>query len=472
MSVMIAVTQGPAQNQTFSFEEHDVLLVGRSPRCHCCVGADLLCSRVHLVMEVSPPFCRVRDLGSTNGTYVNGRRVTEVELTNGDSIRIGQTELRVSVLGAAEARQERGGEELPPLVFSENDAPPVAGADRDQGEVLSFGDSHRAASDGGLVISPLEGEAAGPVCVRCGRRAEGAEDASATPFVCSHCRAGAESPAEAVPGYRLLRPLEAGGMGQVWVAEQTRTGRQVAVKTMLPELAQSQNAVRMFHREREISLALRHPHIVDFLDAGQQNGLLYIVMEYVEGRDVEAFRQARGGRVAEREAVTIGLQVLEALEYAHARNVVHRDLKPSNILLRNGEGRVEAKVTDFGLARIYGASGRSGSITHRGDVRGTLPYMPPEQVLNCSGVDHRADLFALGATLYHLLTGQLAYDFRPSEKDPLLTIIEEETIPIERRGVSLSRAAIETISRALRKAPGQRYRSAREMAGALGRANH
>jgi eukaryotic-like serine/threonine-protein kinase len=400
MAMILEITEGPGAGRSFTFAGHNVVLVGRSGRCHCQVGPDRQCSRVHLVVEASPPNCWLRDLGTTNGTYVNGQRVTEAQLKDGDSFRIGQTTVRVTLQAARE---------LP-----EGSAPP-----------------------GAPVVQP---------------------PAPPPP----------PAPDGTIHGYRLIRQLGQGGMGVVWLAEPHTGGRQVVVKTMQPQLYTSENAQRMFDREVEISRSLHHPHIAEVIDAGRDDGIWYIVVEYVPGRDAEVLRREAGGRVPAADVVTLGRQSLEALEYAHAQSVVHRDMKPSNILVNGSSPGFVAKVTDFGLARICGAAGESG-ITQQGDVRGTLPYMPPEQVLNCRGVDHRADIFGLGATLYHLLTGHYVYEFRPADKDPLLTIIEDDVIPIEARGVSLPGGLCDIINRSLCKEPAGRYASALEMNEALAR---
>ena len=474
MPVVIEVIEGPGLGRSFRFDAHDVVLIGRSSRCHFSVGLDGRCSRVHLVMEANPPQCRLRDVGSRNGTFVNGQRVREAELSDGDTVLVGQTVLRIRVEEPQpEVQAEQAG--LAPVRVEGEPDVPVAEAGGD-GEGLRFQDSEGAAAGDQIVFGEPEPDHGGdrvspPRCGRCGRPAtEGEVQAwMSSPdgrFVCGTCRDAPQAGSEIIPGYRLVQQIGEGGMGIVWLAQQARTGRQVAVKMLRPELATSRNAIRMFDRETRISRSLQHPRIVEVLDAGRHHGLMYVVMEYIEGTDAERLRQARGGTLPAAEAVSIALQALEALEYAHERRVVHRDIKPPNLLVSGELPNRQVKVTDFGLARIYGAAGRSG-ITHEGDVRGSVPYMPPEQVLNCRGVDHRADLFGLGATLYHLLTGQFVFDFRPAEKDPLLTVIEDEVVPIERRGVRIEAALAQAIDRAVRKNSAERYRSAREMNQAL-----
>jgi serine/threonine-protein kinase len=270
---------------------------------------------------------------------------------------------------------------------------------------------------------------------------------------------------ETIPGYRLLRRFEEGGMGQVWLAEDQRRNRQVAIKTMRPELAASRRMIQMFLRESQISLSLRHPNIVEFLDAGEYHGTLYIVMEYVDGEDAEKLRQREGGRLAENAVVALARQTLEALTHAHGQHIVHRDLKPPNLLVRGRLPSGRVQVTDFGLARNFRAAGMSG-LTRRGDVRGSIPFMAPEQVLDCRGVDHRADLYSLGSTMYYLLTGQFIYDFRRG-RDPLLTVLEDPVVPLERRGVRVSPPLAGVIHRALCKEVAGRYPSAEAMQQAL-----
>lgn len=437
MRVIMEIIDGPNAGTAFTFDKHAVVLVGRSDRCRpFSVGDDPKCSRVHLIMEANPPISRIRDLGSTNHTYVNGQKVIQASLSDGDTMLIGSTTFKVRI------------EETEMDQVCEN-----------EDVFLTTEDSSEAGMTEGLTVR----------CARCGNESEltkSPPDPSGEHlFVCTGCREEMKLDGEQIPGYRYLSQLSKGGMGILWLAEETKTGRQVVVKTMIPDIASSWRMVQMFLRESRISLGLSHPNIVEFITAGQFDDQLFVVLEFVDGLDAEALRQQHGGHLPAASVVQIGVQVLDALEYAHSRDIVHRDLKPANIMVTGSEGIYKVKVTDFGLARNYRAAGMS-DITQQGEIRGSIPYMSPEQVLDPSKSDPRTDVFGLGATIYHLLTGEFCYKFRKKE-DPLVTIMETDTVPVETRGIPVSDSLASVINRALAKDPDQRFQSAAEMRAAL-----
>ncbi len=212
--------------------------------------------------------------------------------------------------------------------------------------------------------------------------------------------------------YRIERVIGEGGMATVYLAEDLKHHRQVAVKVMRPELAATLGADR-FLREVEIAARLNHPHILPMHDSGQASlptvptdptdltvpTVLYYVMPYVDGESLAA-RLAREGALSVPDALRIAREVADALAYAHKRGVVHRDVKPANILLNEGH----ALVADFGIARAAGGEGNA--ITQTGLAIGTPQYMSPEQATGDKGVDARTDVYALGAVLYEMLTGE------------------------------------------------------------------
>jgi len=199
--------------------------------------------------------------------------------------------------------------------------------------------------------------------------------------------------------YKIERVLGEGGMATVYLAEDQKHQRKVAVKVMRPELSATLGAER-FLREVQIAAKLSHPHILPLYDSGESDGLLYYVMPNVEGETLKD-RLARDGALTADEALRYGREVADALAYAHARGVVHRDIKPANILLSNGH----ALVADFGIARALD-SGGGEALTKTGLAVGTPQYMAPEQATGEKEVDGRADVYATGAVLYEMLAGE------------------------------------------------------------------
>jgi CheY-like chemotaxis protein/tRNA A-37 threonylcarbamoyl transferase component Bud32 len=210
-----------------------------------------------------------------------------------------------------------------------------------------------------------------------------------------------------VGNYEILDRLGAGGMGTVFKARHRRMKRVVALKVLSREVAQSGTFAERFQREVETIARLSHPNIVMAFDADEGEAGPFLVMEFVNGRDLQS-EVARAGPLSAADAVDRILQAARGLAYAHAQGIVHRDIKPGNIL-RDVDGVV--KVADLGLARLTAAGGSGGntSLTQAGMVVGTAEYMSPEQAMDSGEVDHRADVYSLGCTLHFLLTGRPPY---------------------------------------------------------------
>lgn len=208
--------------------------------------------------------------------------------------------------------------------------------------------------------------------------------------------------------YTLERELGGGGMSRVFVGTETTLKRRVVVKVLPPDLAAELSAER-FRREIEVAAQLQNPHIVPLLTSADAGGLLYFTMPFVEGESLRA-RLARDGELPVPAAVQVMRDVTKALAYAHRHGVVHRDIKPENILLSEGE----ALVADFGVAKALSASTTSGGagLTSIGMALGTPAYMAPEQAAGDASVDARADLYALGAVAYEMLTGSALFPGR------------------------------------------------------------
>jgi serine/threonine protein kinase len=199
--------------------------------------------------------------------------------------------------------------------------------------------------------------------------------------------------------YRLVRELGQGGMATVYLAEDLKHRRKVAVKVLRPELAATLGPER-FTREIEVAARLQHPHILGLLDSGDADGFFYYVMPYVEGETLRE-RLARGGELPVPEAVRLLGEIAEALATAHRAGVVHRDIKPENVML---SGR-HAMVMDFGVAKAVTEASHGSTLTSAGVALGTPAYMAPEQATADPQMDARVDIYALGVMGYEMLTG-------------------------------------------------------------------
>jgi TolB-like protein/tRNA A-37 threonylcarbamoyl transferase component Bud32/Flp pilus assembly protein TadD len=257
--------------------------------------------------------------------------------------------------------------------------------------------------------------------------------------------------------YRIERVLGEGGMATVYLAEDLKHRRRVAVKVMRPELAATLGASR-FLREIEIATQLNHPHILPVYDSGEAGGVLYYVMPYVEGESLRE-RVQREGALPVDEALRLAREVAEALGYAHRRGIIHRDIKPANVLL--GEGH--ALVADFGIAR---AAGGGQALTQTGLAVGTPQYMSPEQATGERDVDARADVYAIGAVLYEMLAGQAPYT-GATPQAVLAKSLTEEVPPVAsvRPGVPASVALV--VGKAMARRPTDRYATGAELEQAL-----
>ncbi len=268
--------------------------------------------------------------------------------------------------------------------------------------------------------------------------------------------------------YAIDAPLGAGGMGEVYRARDTRLGRDVAVKVIAADSATDPDRLARFEQEARAAAALNHPNILAVFDIGSGSASHgpYIVSELLEGETLGA-RIARG-RLPVRTAIELATQVARALAAAHDKGIVHRDLKPDNIFVtRDGT----AKVLDFGLAKLRetapGAGGDASTVTGRpptaqGAVMGTVGYMAPEQVRGVD-VDHRADIFAIGVTLYEMLSGQRAFR-GDSGVETLNAILKSEPPEFETLGVPVPAEVARIVTHCLEKHPADRFQSARDLA--------
>ena len=259
--------------------------------------------------------------------------------------------------------------------------------------------------------------------------------------------------------YRIEREIGAGGMATVFLAEDLKQHRQVAIKVLRPELAHALGPER-FLREIEIAANLTHPHILPVHDSGEADGFLYYVMPFVEGGSLRD-RLKRENQLAIGDALEIAREAALGLYYAHSHGVVHRDIKPENIMLSGGS----AVVTDFGIARAI-SKGDDRKLTETGISIGTPAYMSPEHAAGEQNLDGRSDLYSLGCVLYEMLAGQAPFT------GPTIESIVHQHLTTDPHPVSSVRSTVppqveETLSRSLAKSPADRQASAQAFADEL-----
>src|SRR5262245_56662080 len=269
--------------------------------------------------------------------------------------------------------------------------------------------------------------------------------------------------------YRIVRLIGEGGMGAVYEGENIRIHRIVAIKVLHAGVAENQDAVQRFEREAQAAGRIGSEHIVEVLDLGNlPDGDRFMVMEFMDGDSLSARIQSRG-RLTANDTYPIARQILEGLAAAHGAGIIHRDLKPDNVfLLRSRGGHADfVKLLDFGISKFSALSGESGfSMTRTGAVMGTPYYMSPEQAKGAKGMDHRADLYAVGVIFYEAVTGRVPFN-ADTFNELLFKIVLEEPRPLEQIDPTIDAGFAAIVAKAMAREPALRFQSANEMQNAL-----
>jgi eukaryotic-like serine/threonine-protein kinase len=393
------IVAGPHQGEAFDFDSHDTLVVGRAPDAQWRMLKDLFFSRYHFRLEVKPPWCRLEDLESTNGTMVNGKRVHGIDLRHGDRIECGETVFAVAVEPNV-AESKLSTLDIP----AEQNLAAVHGPKKENFP-RHFGE------------------------------------------------------------FELTRELGRGAMGIVYHGIQRASGREVAIKVIQPAMEVGTEAVQCFAREASTLSKLRHPRIIEYYNLGMHQGQMYLAMEYLPVVDFAKVLagQSRGGQI--RLACGVIGNVLEALEYAHEQGVVHRDVKPQNMLFYMQDKRLHVKLADFGLAKSFVSAGMS-SMTRDEDVRGTLGFMAPEQLLDCRYAKPACDIYSAGACLYYFLCGQMPFEYG-NLRQAIAQVLDAAPVPLVERAADVPREVAAVVHQAMARDPNARYNSAALMREAV-----
>ncbi|HEY5434878.1 MAG TPA: FHA domain-containing serine/threonine-protein kinase [Candidatus Limnocylindrales bacterium] len=423
--LVVRVEQGPRQGEELTFEESDNLIVGRDgPKCRAHLRLDpedRYVSQNHFMLEIRPPNCRVRDLGSKNGTEVRrageqawSRVDEEEELSSGDEVRVGETVLSIVLEMIGEpARQLQCIRCLAPL---EDAVEPASGS-------ISYRDVDflcgRCRAEVEAERSRIPEPAFRCSGVGCGKdvtkqaNADGraGELADVAEYLCEECAEQQRHIARTyIGGYLLLAELGFGGMGIVYRVWHPDTGRVAALKQLLRPLQVPPAKRQRFRREVALLQQLTHPGVTRLFEAGEDDDVPFFISEFVPDGHVGQFVSDDGEPLLSPEAsARLMADALVGIAVVHEQGIVHRDLKPENVLLRRADGSLVPKVADFGLARSYEVHG--GTITGTGEFGGTLAYLPPEQIVDFKGSKPSVDVYSAGVCLYYLLTGLYPLDF-------------------------------------------------------------
>jgi serine/threonine protein kinase len=407
----------------FELREGQELAIGRSRECDLHVASPRL-SRRHCVLTFTSRGLTLTDQGSSNGTFVNGRRIQQVLMRPGDIIQVGGVAIRTDFDPKAAAQIDLRCERCNGLVSM---------ARCEDGQVFELGKQF--------------------LCPQCMTILRHENLSQAEQYMVA---------ALAEHGFEVegKTPLSA-GIIPVFSATRRDLGTRVMVKT-LPLLAGvGEKKIKRFQTEARTAAKVRHENVVEIYDIRKADNALFIVMEHVEG-ELLLTHIERKGKLPLRAGLKIALRVARALVAAHRQGVVHRDLKPAGILI---DANGSPKVCDFGLAKDLWSI--TSDVTGPEETLGTVRYMPPEQVKNAREADHRADIYSWGATIYHTLTGHPPYHDR-GELDLMGQVISGTLPPFDPGGADLPEPLVSLLRKAMAPDPLARFQSADDLEAALG----
>jgi eukaryotic-like serine/threonine-protein kinase len=496
MRVSLKLIEGPEKERWFEFHGADTFMVGRSRYAHLRLDADADrgISRTHFLLDIRPPKCIITDLDSRNGTYVNGKRIDQIDLEDGDHIRVGKSIIRVAIAGE---------DELPVTFFcsacgkeiSEEESGCQSHICRSCEEGKDAGEEKKEEAVIDLLQPVPEPESPGHThtCMHCQKDLSDVADADGRAaafefgrYLCKACFIKTEAldlPVRTLGDYDILCTLGTGILGTVYQGVHRSTRRIYAIKKIHAESIRDERAATLFEREMGIQSMAAHPNLLHIVDAGRAGIIPYFVTEFMAGGDIEKLvTDTYKGPVATALACTLTLQILNGLKALHGKGFVHRDLKPANFLLNRPyhESGVQAKITGYGLAKSFESAGNSlFDYTKTGQFGGSYMFMPPEQIFDYKHVEPPADIYAVGTTLYYMLCASYTVDFptplnmlmkaisKKKPRNPVEIILEDSPIPLLQRKSDVSADLAAVVDKAVTKEVDKRFQNVDAFAEAL-----
>lgn len=474
----IQITNGPMLGTKYSIEENFDLIIGRGSDCNIIIPreADPKVSRHHCKLHISLPNVYLKDLNSTNGTFLDGKRVTEdMDITSGSVLHVGETNMKVQIIQPTTCLNCS-------VVIPDNK---MNSCHRAGNVFLCDKCYDQLDAETQLNVKP---ELRTVNCSVCGKQyQEYVIPGVNKKFVCRNCMPGtplilksrkiAGKHMASIEQFEIIDKIGQGGMGSVFHIRDLETGQELAMKVMLPDLAANDILREDFIREMEHTRILYHPNIVRLIHTNDEaSDELFFTMEYCEEGSIYDLISKRMNYLSIAEAFDIIEPCLDALEYAHeieihnielndgrvasAKGLVHRDIKPSNIFLTKKDGKLIPKIADFGLAKAYDLAALTGN-TMVGAIAGSLGYIPRQQVKDFKFSLPEVDVWAIAATFYYMLTKRTPRDFR-KDIDEVTTVLKTHAVPIRERRPDIPAAVANVIDLALVDSHDLYYKNATE----------
>ena len=439
--ITLTITQGKLSGQQYVFASRSTCIVGRNDDCNLQIAdkVDMTISRYHCLLDINPPDIRVRDLGSLNGTFVNGKKIgqrqkeqpakealklnfPEYNLQDGDEIKLGDIFFKIGVQVETELNKTS---DL--IVEKENDQPTFSTIAK---KLLDL------AQSGNISL-------------------------------------------QSISGYNLTKSLGKSEFAEVFLAKHTENNDLIALKIMLPAVTDQIQRVEMFLGATENIKMLQHPNIIQLLDYGFVENIFFFKMEYFSADNLWDFMQKLGWRLPIDVALDITLQILDVLIYAHeielssiksidgkitkGKGLFHQDLKPNDIFISKINDKIVVKIGDYGLYKAFDLAGLSGQ-TLTGTKIGTPAFMPRQQVLDFQNQSPEIDVWATAACLYNMLTGYFPRNFMG---DPWLSVLQNNPVPILQRNNNIPENLAKVIDLTLTEKPQIYFQTAAEFKQAL-----